>query len=93
MILDLLIAFAYSALAGLLSSAMLARPRPWPPLALAAGACGWSVAFAADEIAGFHALHPFRPESLIPATALAFVLLLGVRRYAERKSRRRTIFF
>lgn len=83
-------AVGWSVLAGLLGRAVLAAPRPGVALALVAGATGWTVAFAVDELAGFHAVHPFRPESLLPATAIAVVILLTARR---RHGRRRTIFY
>lgn len=93
MIANLLIAVAWSVLAGLLGRAALSPPRPGIPFALLAGGCGWAVAFAADEVAGFHALHPFRPESLLPATAFALVILLLARHLTGRREGRRTIFY
>jgi hypothetical protein len=83
-------AVGWSVLAGLLGWAVLTAPRPSVPLALICGATGWTVSFAADELVGIHALHPFRPESLLPATAIALAILLTVRR---RHGRRRTIFY
>lgn len=90
MIVLALSAVGWSVLAGLLGRAVLAAPRPGIPLALIAGATGWTVTFAADGLAGLHALHPFRPESLLPATAIALAILVTARR---RHGRRRTIFY
>lgn len=91
--LPIIIAVAWSVLAGLLGRAMFSRPRPGIPFALIAGGCGWGLAFAADGLAGLHAFHPFRPESLLPATALALAILSVGRHYPGRRSGRRTIFY
>ncbi len=94
MTLMVLSAIGWSVLAGLLGRAVLVAPRPGIALALVAGATGWTVAFAADALAGFHTVHPFRPESLLPATGIALLILLTVRRRAGRRhGRRRTLFY
>lgn len=92
MIVSVLGAIAWSAAAGLLAWAVLPRPRPGLLPAFLSGLAGWTTVFAADELAGIHALHPSRPESLLPAATVALLILLTIKRRDGRRQRR-TIFF
>lgn len=85
---------AWSMGAGLLARIIISAPRPSVPSSLVCGLIGWLAGLAADRLLGFHAVHPFRADGLLPATGVALGLLAMARRRSMRRhGRDRTIFF
>lgn len=84
-------AFAWGAASGFLARWLIPGEHPaWITVLCGFGGCVLAFALG-HQLFGFHELHLFRPESLLPAASASALLLLICRR-ARIASRSRTIF-
>ena len=85
-------ALAWGIAAGVLARVLLVKNKPGVLMTILAGFGGSLVGYlVAHELLGRHEMHLFAPESLLPASAAAFGLLVAASRL-RRARRRRTIF-